>query len=339
MIGITERLKQSEPFAGVPGAEVEALVRAGELRHLPAGTQLSSTQLADAYCVLLGGSIEISQVTPLGHHRTAVTDSLHNLRDLICLGVLPDSVRVRTLQSTELMCLPAASAGSGLAMHQQLDWVTRLHWGHSAAGGFDTIAIRECHAGQSPVRAGDHGLVVYVLESGAAELTREMGSAATGSRALHVGESLCGRTLEEGNLQLCCIRDSRFRVLAARRELLNAEQYADLVDAHECLRLLNQGEAELLDCRYLSEYSQMHIPQAQSLPLHKLHDRLGDLKRGRRYILCCQDGRRSALAAELLARRGYAASLLDGGITAWPFALKLNSVVRGANLGACAIQA
>jgi len=49
------------------------------------------------------------------------------------------------------------------------------------------------------------------------------------------------------------------------------------------------------------------------LPLHLLRMRMGTLDPAIRYIACCDTGRRSAVAAFLLARENFDVLLLDRG--------------------------
>ena len=82
----------------------------------------------------------------------------------------------------------------------------------------------------------------------------------------------------------------------------------------------NHGSAVLLDVREPGEWQAGHAPQADHIPLGQLEDRLAELPRDRHIITVCRSGRRSVLAARLLAARGYQAINLTGGMTAWAYA-------------------
>jgi len=76
----------------------------------------------------------------------------------------------------------------------------------------------------------------------------------------------------------------------------------------------------LLDVREPEEYERARIEGARLIPLGELEQRLDELAewRGRRVIVHCHHGGRSARACELLAARGFAdVHNLRGGIEAW----------------------
>ena len=76
----------------------------------------------------------------------------------------------------------------------------------------------------------------------------------------------------------------------------------------------------MLDIREPGEWQTGHAPQAEHIPLRQLEGRLAELPRDRQIITVCRSGRRSALAAQLLAARGYQAINLTGGMSAWAYA-------------------
>jgi uncharacterized membrane protein YdjX (TVP38/TMEM64 family) len=86
---------------------------------------------------------------------------------------------------------------------------------------------------------------------------------------------------------------------------------------------LDAGEPLLvLDVRTAADFDgeQGHIGGALNLPLEELPQRLADLGDDpeRRIALVCRTDRRSAKAADLLARRGFAkVQVVQGGMTAW----------------------
>jgi hydroxyacylglutathione hydrolase len=79
------------------------------------------------------------------------------------------------------------------------------------------------------------------------------------------------------------------------------------------------GEAPLvIDVRHDSEWDSGHLPTAVHIPLGQLTDRLGELPQRRPLITQCQSGARSAIAASVLRRAGFAdVSNLVGGYAAW----------------------
>jgi adenylyltransferase/sulfurtransferase len=79
-------------------------------------------------------------------------------------------------------------------------------------------------------------------------------------------------------------------------------------------------ELLLLDVREPAEHARAHIDGAKLLPLGQLEARLGELDawRGRRVVVHCHHGGRSARACAFLREQGFArVETLAGGIDAW----------------------
>jgi selenocysteine lyase/cysteine desulfurase/rhodanese-related sulfurtransferase len=97
-----------------------------------------------------------------------------------------------------------------------------------------------------------------------------------------------------------------------------------------------QGDAAarpvLLDIREPDEYAEARIPGSVNLPRGLLEKHVSEIVGQQRpLVVCCQTGRRSALAADVLETMGYSAvSSLQGGLEAWRVA---GRVVEGSPLG------
>lgn len=101
-------------------------------------------------------------------------------------------------------------------------------------------------------------------------------------------------------------------------QALISQQLVDEVDPPVAKSMLAAGY-QLLDVRYPEENEDEAIPTSQLLPLHELRTRMDEVERGKRWLVYCRSGKRSAVATLLLKQRGYQAVSLRGGITAWPF--------------------
>ncbi len=73
----------------------------------------------------------------------------------------------------------------------------------------------------------------------------------------------------------------------------------------------------VLDVRTPAERRAKHIAGTTHLPLNRLPESLGEIIPGKRVVVHCATGYRSAIAASLLRRAGIEVSDLAGGITAW----------------------
>ena len=90
----------------------------------------------------------------------------------------------------------------------------------------------------------------------------------------------------------------------------------------EELKALLEGDTPfaLLDVREAGEYNSTHIPGSCWLPRRRLEFQLNDSApfTGVLIVVCDDDGRRAALAADTVERMGYRdVSVLEGGINAW----------------------
>jgi hydroxyacylglutathione hydrolase len=91
------------------------------------------------------------------------------------------------------------------------------------------------------------------------------------------------------------------------------------IDAGALATALDAGQVVVIDVRDESEWHAGHIAGAIHLPLATLANRLSEVPRGRRIVVHCQAGSRSAIAASLLTASGIP-DVLDfaGGIAGWP---------------------
>lgn len=111
---------------------------------------------------------------------------------------------------------------------------------------------------------------------------------------------------EEGDLMRLSKEDFS-KLLAA--PLLNSVSWSD---SHNLIKL----GAIFLDIRLPNEFAKQHLPGSVNIPLALLRLKLKQLSHHRKYIVCCNDGSRSAVAAFLLSRHGFDAFILDGGLAA-----------------------
>jgi SulP family sulfate permease len=83
----------------------------------------------------------------------------------------------------------------------------------------------------------------------------------------------------------------------------------------------------VVDVREPREFSQGHIPEAQSLPLAHFLTNDWQLPKDQPIVLVCRSGRRSRRAAILLIDSGLEnIRILDGGMAAWEAAGLLEAV-------------
>jgi hydroxyacylglutathione hydrolase len=81
-----------------------------------------------------------------------------------------------------------------------------------------------------------------------------------------------------------------------------------------------QQDASLfgLDVRTPEEYAAGHVPGAVNIPHDQVADRLAEVPKDKDVVLYCRSGRRSALAGEVLAGKGYTRlQLMQGDMPGW----------------------
>ncbi len=93
----------------------------------------------------------------------------------------------------------------------------------------------------------------------------------------------------------------------------------DEVDSRTAIKMIDKGEALLVDVRHQMERDESSIPGSIFIPLHDLRKRLKELSNGKIYIAYCRSGKRSKAAAHIMELGGVDAVSLKGGIISWPF--------------------
>lgn len=91
------------------------------------------------------------------------------------------------------------------------------------------------------------------------------------------------------------------------------------LSVHEVTRLLNAGEAVLVDIRDAREFQAGHINQAINIPFSQIEARIAELESSRERILILVDklGQQAATAARSLRRAGFKVQRLRGGMAEW----------------------
>jgi len=93
------------------------------------------------------------------------------------------------------------------------------------------------------------------------------------------------------------------------------------ISVADLVAMQQQGNFRLIDVRTDAEVARGRIPRGDSLPLHLLPLRLGELDKAATTVFYCQMGGRSAQAAAFADANGFSDVYnLQGGITAWAHA-------------------
>jgi rhodanese-related sulfurtransferase/TusA-related sulfurtransferase len=119
-------------------------------------------------------------------------------------------------------------------------------------------------------------------------------------------------TIEEGDILKHYLRKSSNDETIERK-------HPNVTNNEELEKKLEAGEGiVVLDVREAAEYVFNHIPNAISIPLGELEERLNELNKDDEIYVVCRTGNRSDLAAQKLAEKGFANVInVLPGMSAW----------------------
>lgn len=177
----------------------------------------------------------------------------------------------------------------------------------------------QVRAGQDIVRQGDAGDFYYILQSGRCAVTRRV---AASGQSIKLAELGPGDSFGEEALVSNARRNATVTMLVdGELARLTKDHFVELiekpllhsVDIAEAHELVACG-AEWVDVRFPEEHRESGVPGSLNVPLgliRVLAEKV--LKQDHRYVLYCDTGARSSVAAFLLAERGFDACYVEGG--------------------------
>lgn len=197
---------------------------------------------------------------------------------------------------------------------------------------FSCLEARTVEAGEVVIRQGELGDCCYFIKEGQAQVTRQQ----TGGEPEHLANITVGRCFGEDALLQETVRNATVS--------MSSDGVLMQLNKHDFLTLLkqppvdqvtwNQVEPSLLDgkddgqastptelisiavdVRTEDEYSLGHLIGAVNLPLNilRLKSRVLSESKNVHYVLYCNTGRRSTVAAYLLSQLGFNVQVLAGG--------------------------
>ncbi|MCJ7591479.1 MAG: cyclic nucleotide-binding domain-containing protein [Woeseiaceae bacterium] len=169
------------------------------------------------------------------------------------------------------------------------------------------------------LKQGAEGDYFYVLIRGTALVTRETPLSKEGIKLaeLSVGDTFGEEALisdAKRNATVTMRSDGAVMRLGKDdfKKLLN-EPMLDWVTKAEAEEIIRSG-GQWLDVRLPSEFENQHLDGALNIPLYFIRLKINTLDPDKKYIVCCDTGRRSSAGAYILSERGYHAYVLTGGI-------------------------
>ncbi|MDP1766828.1 MAG: cyclic nucleotide-binding domain-containing protein [Methylotenera sp.] len=174
-------------------------------------------------------------------------------------------------------------------------------------------------AGQVIIQQGGLGDYYYLLQRGSATVSRvvDVSQPSVILAELNEGSAFGEEALVSG------IKRNATVTMKTDGELLrlNKKDFIELLK-EPLINQISMTEAKVkvasgavwVDVRLPSEYIHDHIKQAINVPLNEVRQLTGNLDKNKEYILYCQTGRRSSVAAFLLVQSGYKSMVLEGGV-------------------------
>ena len=170
------------------------------------------------------------------------------------------------------------------------------------------------------LKQGAEGDYFYVLIRGSALVTRETPLSKDGIKLaeLNVGDTFGEEALiSDAKRNATVTMQSDGAVMRLGKDdfnkLLN-EPMLEWVSMPEAEEIIRSG-GQWLDVRLPSEYENQHLDGAINIPLYFIRLKINTLDPDKKYIVCCDTGRRSSAGAYILSERGYKAYVLRGGIS------------------------
>jgi CRP-like cAMP-binding protein len=174
-------------------------------------------------------------------------------------------------------------------------------------------------SGDVILKQGAEGDYFYVLIRGSALVTRETPLSKEGIKLaeLTVGDTFGEEALiSEAKRNATVTMQSDGAVMRLGKDdfkkLLN-EPMLDWVSATEAEEIVRTG-GQWLDVRLPSEFENHHLEGGINIPLYFIRLKLSTLDKSKKYVVCCDTGRRSSAGAYILNERGFEAFVLQGGI-------------------------
>jgi rhodanese-related sulfurtransferase len=307
-----ERLRELAEVSRIvelaPGAEV---AMAGQLVYLLRGEVL--LRLADgSSSVLLGGSD--ASHWPLAHHQPLAASAITAV-EVLCVD--DDLVDVMLAWDQMADATESATSGAANVSAARLGALASLPPAHLEALVKRFVA-QPVKRGEVIMREGDSGEHYYLIESGRAEVARQIGGIRLLLAELKAGDAFGEEALLAGARRNATVTMKTDGVLLRldKKDFLELlrEPLLKSIARPEAERLVAAGQAQWLDVRFSSDYRFDRLPGAINMPLGELRNAFEVLSRERIYVVYCRTGRLSAAAAFLLAQRGFHAYWLAGGL-------------------------
>ncbi len=333
-------LSAFEPFNVFSTEMLETVVSEATIERLPPGRRIFNQGDMDGKSVfLLSGQIAlIAEGHPAITIKAGTSEALEAVADskprevtaLARSSVTMMSVATDLLyemkKTTPMVSMKNQGSGGkeGRSKSARIEWVLnsplffRLPTPHVQvlARRLEEIYVK---AGEVVVNEGDEGEYYYVITQGSCVVTRTIKGTDRKSRLVELG---IGRGFGEGALigdvahssTVTMLEDGALvRIPKSEFMTLLVTPYIKRVSYEQMLMMQDEG-AVLLDVRIHSLFEKMSLRGSINLPLATLWKAASILDKSKEYVVCCDVGKRSTIAAFLMAQQGLNARILEGGL-------------------------
>ncbi len=335
-------LSAFEPFSSFSAEMLETVAREASLERLPPGRRIFNQGDMDGKSVfLLSGQVAlIAEGHPAITIKAGSNEALEAVADS-----RPREVTALARSSVTLMCVatellyemnkttpmvsvekiaPLDDSKENRSRSARIEWVLnsplffRLPSPHVQVltRRLEEICVK---AGVSVVDEGDEGDYYYVITKGSCVVTRSVKGTDKKSRLAELG---IGRGFGESALiddtphssTVTMLEDGALvRIPKSEFMTLLVTPYLKRVSYEQMLMMQDEG-AVLLDVRIHSAFEKMSLRGSINLPLATLWKAASILDKSKEYVVCCDIGKRSTIAAFLMAQQGLNARILEGGL-------------------------
>ncbi len=173
--------------------------------------------------------------------------------------------------------------------------------------------------GDKVIKQGDPGDFFYIITEGKAMVTRATEARPKGIKLADLGP---GDSFGEEALISDSKRNATITMLThgnlmrlSKEDFISllAEPLLDWIEYPDAVKLLAKGTI-CIDVRLPSEYRKGHIKGAQSIPLVFLRMKLKTFSPAKNYLVYCDTGSRSSVAAHLMSEKGLEVKILKNGM-------------------------
>ena len=181
---------------------------------------------------------------------------------------------------------------------------------------FEPVQVK---AGDVIVREGDQADFFYVIKEGTCQVTKHFDTGEAIVAYLVRGDTFGEDALLTNTTRNATVSMKTDGVLMrlSNRDFTEVMKppVVDWVSPGQASILVRQG-ALIVDVRMPEEFDERAVKGAMNIPLFQLRERAPEIERGRKVVVYCNTGERSAAAAFIFAKLGVPVFALQGGLSA-----------------------